>query len=118
GITLGEYLNRLLTMVEEPQPGETSYSYSRRTGSGPMQQGPDPASTLDRLTRRIEATEARSTLAINGIDHTVHGLVARLQNSEQTSVAIATHVEGLIDELRATSEALQSKVRRLETEDR
>ena len=43
GITLGEYLNRLLTMVEEPQPGETSYSYSRRTGSGPMQQGPDPA---------------------------------------------------------------------------
>ncbi|MEQ9506096.1 MAG: peptidoglycan-binding protein [Hyphomonas sp.] len=118
GITLGEYLNRLLTMVEEPQPGETPYSYTRRTGSAPAHQGPDPASTLDRLTRRIEATEARSTLAINGIDHTVHGLVARLQNSEQTSVAIATHVEGLIDELRSTSEALQSKVRRLETEDR
>jgi localization factor PodJL len=118
GISLGEYLNRLLTMVEEPQPGETSHSYSRRTGGAPIHQGPDPASTLDRLTRRIEATEARSTLAINGIDHTVHGLVARLQNSEQTSVAIATHVEGLIDELRSTSEALQSKVRRLETEDR
>jgi len=118
GISLGEYLNRLLTMVDDVQPGETPYSYSRRTGGAvPPQQVPDTASTLDRLTRRIEATEARSTLAINGIDHAVNGLVARLQNSEQTTVAIATHVEGLIDELRATHETLQTKVRRLETDD-
>jgi localization factor PodJL len=120
GITLGEYLNRLLTMVEEPQPGETSYSYTRRTGAPPPPMAPvqDSASTLDRLTRRIEATEARSTLAINNIDHVVNGLAARLQTSDQTTVAIANHVEGLIDELRVTHEALQSKVRRLEQEDR
>jgi len=118
GITLGEYLNRLLTMVEEPQPGETPYSYTRRTGAAPPPHGPDPATTLDRLTRRIEATEARSTLAINGIDHTVLGLVARLQNTEQTTAAIAGHVEGLIDEIRVTHEALQTKVRRLEHDDR
>ncbi|MBU4063309.1 peptidoglycan-binding protein [Hyphomonas sp.] len=123
GITLGEYLNRLLTMVEEPQPSETPYSYSRRTGA-PSQQSlhpqppqQDSATTLDRLARRIEATEARSTLAINGIDHTVLGLVARLENAEQTTVAVAGHVEGLIDEMRATHEALQSKVRRLESDD-
>lgn len=120
GITLGEYLNRLLTMVEEPQPGETSYSYTRRTGAPPPPpiHTPDSAAALDRLTRRIEATEARSTLAINGIDHTINGLVARLQNSEQTTVAIAGHVEGLIDEMRQTHETLQSKVRRLEQDDR
>jgi len=120
GITLGEYLNRLLTMVEEPQPGETSYSYTRRTGAPPPPpvHTPDSAAALDRLTRRIEATEARSTLAINGIDHTINGLVARLQNSEQTTVAIAGHVEGLIDEMRQTHETLQSKVRRLEHDDR
>jgi len=128
GITLGEYLNRLLTTVDEPQPGETPYSYTRRTGAPqpPMPQThgyapvqpPDPAATLDRLTRRIEATEARSTLAINGIDHTVLGLVARLQNTEQTTAAIAGHVEGLIDEMRQTYETLQSKVRRLEQDDR
>ena len=83
GISLGEYLNRLLTMVEEPQPGETPYSYTRRTSVPPQPQlqQQDSATTLDRLTRRIEATEARSTLAINGIDHAVHGLVARLQNA-------------------------------------
>lgn len=132
GITLGEYLNRLLTTVDEPQPGETPYSYTRRTGvpQPPMPQAqaqaqayapvqaPDPAATLDRLTRRIEATEARSTLAINGIDHTVLGLVARLQNTEQTTAAIAGHVEGLIDEMRQTHETLQTKVRRLEQDDR
>jgi len=120
GITLGEYLNRLLTMVEEPQPGETSYSYTRRTGAPPPPpiHTPDSAAALDRLTRRIEATEARSTLAINGIDHTINGLVARLQNSEQTTVAIAGHVEGLIDEMRQTHETLQTKVRRLEQDDR
>ncbi|MFN3910967.1 peptidoglycan-binding protein [Hyphomonas sp.] len=117
GITLGEYLNRLLTTVDEPQPGETPYSYSRRTGAPPVQPQQDSATTLDRLARRIEATEARSTLAINGIDHAVHGLVARLQNAEQTTVAVAGHVEGLIDEMRATHEALQSKVRRLESDD-
>ncbi|MFN7165050.1 MAG: hypothetical protein ACK4P2_09565, partial [Hyphomonas sp.] len=120
GITLGEYLNRLLNMVEEPQPAETPYSYTRRTGSAPLPNppAPDTAATLDRLTRRIEATEARSTLAINNIDHVVNGLAARLQTSDQTTVAIANHVEGLIDELRVTHEALQSKVRRLEQDDR
>ncbi|MGA1342875.1 MAG: peptidoglycan-binding protein [Hyphomonas sp.] len=128
GITLGEYLNRLLTTVDEPQPGETPYSYTRRTGipQPPMPPAqayepartPDPAATLDRITRRIEATEARSALTINGMDHTVHGLVARLQSTEQTTAAIAGHVEGLIEEMRQTHETLQTKVRRLEQDDR
>ena len=127
GITLGEYLNRLLMQAEEPppappQPMETPYSYTRRTAAPPAQpqhHAPayDPATALDRLTRRIEATEARSTLAINGIDHTVLGLVARLQNAEQTTAAVAGHVEGLIEEMRVTHEALQSKVRRLEQDE-
>lgn len=128
GITLGEYLNRLLTTVAEPQPGETPYSYTRRTGipqppmpaSQPYEPArtPDPAATLDRITRRIEATEARSALAINGMDHTVHSLVSRLQSAEQTTAAIAGHVEGLIEEMRQTHETLQTKVRRLEQDDR
>ncbi|MFN7178139.1 peptidoglycan-binding protein [Hyphomonas sp.] len=130
GITLGEYLNRLLMSEEEPlprqpqpQPMETPYSYTRRTAPPPQPQPQhhapayDPATALDRLTRRIEATEARSTLAINGIDHTVLGLVARLQNAEQTTAAVAGHVEGLIEEMRVTHEALQSKVRRMEQDD-
>ncbi|MFN3312109.1 MAG: hypothetical protein ACK46Q_01405, partial [Hyphomonas sp.] len=144
GITLGEYLNRLLMATEDTEYNEVrnpyyegpSYSGSGYRGA-PRQPRPDPrpdprydsrydarpdprhdaAQVLERLSRRIEATEARSTLAITGIDHTVLGLVARLENTEQTAAAIAGHVEGVIEELRETHEALQAKVRRLEQDE-
>ncbi len=112
GLTLGEYLNRLLLASEAPAPREIAEPFETARPK------PDAASNaLDRLTRRIEATEARSTLAITGMDHTVLGLVARLENAEQGSAAIAGHVEGLIDEIKYTHEALQTKVRRLEQDD-
>lgn len=109
GMTLGEYLNKLLLAADKEEPNEVARPYTA------PQPKPDAASsTLDRLTRRIEATEARSTLAITGMDQTVLGLVARLENAEQTSASIAGHVDGLIDELRQTHEALQNKVEHLE----
>lgn len=133
GITLGEYLNRLLMSAEEPHYEDMRSPYEGPSYGNPTYRNPprppraeyraeprpqqDAASALERLSRRIEATEARSTLAITGIDHTVLGLVARIQNAEQTSAAVAGHVEGLIDEMRETHEALQSKVRRMEQDD-
>lgn len=112
GLTLGEYLNRLLMADEEEQHNEISSLF--RT----PRPRPDAASgTLDRLTRRIEAAEARSTLAITGMDHTVLGLVAKLEKAEGSSNAVVGHVESLMDEIRDTYEALQSKVRRLEQDD-
>lgn len=136
GITLGEYLNRLLMAAEEAQYNEIHPSYDGPSYGSPPYRAPprqprndyrqeppprhqpqDAASALERLSRRIEATEARSTLAITGIDHTVLGLVARIQNAEQTSAAVGSHVEGLIEEMRATHEALQSKVRRMEQDE-
>ncbi|ABI75386.1 putative localization factor protein PodJ [Hyphomonas neptunium ATCC 15444] len=133
GITLGEYLNRLLMSAEDPHYEDMRSSYEGPSYGNPTYRNPprpprseyraeprpqqDAASALERLSRRIEATEARSTLAITGIDHTVLGLVARIQNAEQTSAAVAGHVEGLIDEMRETHEALQSKVRRMEQDE-
>lgn len=133
GITLGEYLNRLLMSAEEPHYEEMRSPYEGPSYGNPSYRNPprpprseyrgearpqqDAATALERLSRRIEATEARSTLAITGIDHTVLGLVARIQNAEQTSAAVAGHVEGLIDEMRETHEALQAKVRRMEQDE-
>ncbi|MFN7054579.1 peptidoglycan-binding protein [Hyphomonas sp.] len=136
GLTLGEYLNRLLMASEDAEHYEVRdpyYEAPSYSGAGyrtppraprsdprqPHRSEPrhDAADVLERLSRRIEATEARSTLAITGIDHTVVGLVARLETTEQTTAAIAGHVEGVIEELRATHEALQAKVRRLEQDD-
>jgi localization factor PodJL len=112
GITLGEYLNRLLMSVEAPRPNEVAYPFENRRPT------PNAANdTLDKLTRRIEATEARSTLAITGMDHTILGLVARLEDTEQNSSAIAGHVESLIEELKETHSALQAKVQKLEADD-
>jgi localization factor PodJL len=112
GLTLGEYLNRLLMTDEEDQHNEISSLF--RT---PRPRPDAASSTLDRLTRRIEAAEARSTLAITGMDHTVLGLVAKLERAEGNSNAVVGHVESLMDEIRDTYEALQSKVRRLEQDD-
>ncbi len=112
GLTLGEYLNKLLIASDGPQPNEVAAPFNNEPPRGDA-----ASSTLDLLTRRVEATEARSTLAITGMDHTVLGLVARLENAENGSSAIAGHVEGFLDELRETHEALQSKVEKLESDD-
>jgi len=112
GLTLGEYLNRLLMSDEESQLNEISSLF--RT---PRPRPDATTNTLDRLTRRIEAAEARSTLAISGMDHTVLGLVAKLEQAEQNSNSVVGHVESLMDEIRDTYEALQSKVRRLEQDE-
>lgn len=112
GLTLGEYLNRLLMTDEESQLNEISSLFRN-----PRPQPDATTNTLDRLTRRIEAAEARSTLAISGMDHTVLGLVAKLEHAEQNSNSVVGHVESLMDEIRDTYEALQSKVRRLEEDD-
>ena len=66
---------------------------------------------------RIEAVEARSTLAITGIDQSVLGLLARLENTENSTSAMAAEVERMIDELRETHEAFQYKVTALEADD-
>lgn len=112
GITLGEYLNKLiLEESRDDYPNEIRYGRSDDYGAS------SAASTLDQLTRRVEAVEARSTLAITGIDQSVMGLVARLEKTENGHQVIAGHVDGFIDELRDTHAALSEKVRQLEGDD-
>ena len=112
GLTLGEYLDRLMKGGEGLQPNEVpAYSENRRPPAGTA------SDALEKLTRRIEASEARSALAITSLDHTINDLVGRLENTQHTTAAIAGHVEGMIDQLRDTHEALKQKVRRLEEDD-
>nr|WP_321441719.1 peptidoglycan-binding protein [uncultured Hyphomonas sp.] len=113
GLTLGEYLDRLMKApTGGPQPNEVP------APSDAHRPRPDSKDELlERLTRRIEATEARSAMAITSMDHTIHDLVGRLEDTQQTTAAIAGHVEGVIDQLRETHDALKQKVRRLEEDD-
>lgn len=108
GVTLGDYINTLL-LEGHSEAGPRDY-YERPSAA--------PRHTpLDGLAQRIEAVEARSTLAITGIDQSVLGLLARLENTENSTSAMAAEVERMIDELRETHEALQDKVGTLEADD-
>ena len=107
GITLGDYINNLL-LEGHSEAGPRDYFEPERA------RRPE---ALDGLAQRIEAVEARSTLAITGIDQSVLGLLARLENTENSSSAMAAEVERMIDELRETQEGLHEKVGALEADD-
>jgi len=98
GMTLGEYLNSLILSAPKP-----------RAQAG--------ASSLNKLVSRIEAAEARSTLAITGIDQSVVGLLKRIEDAETEHIAMARHVDGVMDDIRSTYDALRDKVRRMEEDD-
>ncbi|MEO0982066.1 MAG: peptidoglycan-binding protein [Pseudomonadota bacterium] len=109
GMTLGQYLNRLLLEENGREAG---------LSGDPKPRKPENATNaLDRLARRLESAEARSTLAITGIDQSIHGLLARLEDTEHSQQVLGSHVETVIDELQETHEALRDKVRQLEEDD-
>ncbi|MEM0985755.1 MAG: peptidoglycan-binding protein [Pseudomonadota bacterium] len=124
GLTLGEYLNRLLTEesgtlfgrqpneVERPTAGRLPPGYGEYDGADD-----NPMEALQRLTRRIEAVEARSTLAISGIDQSVVGLLKRLEHADQSNSELGGHVDALMDDVRATHDELKLAIERIEADD-
>ena len=111
GMTLGEYLNQTVrgdASTAEANAKQIQKRLAARQNSA--------AGVLERLTKRIEAVEARSTLAITTMDEAILSLVSRLETSEDTSSAVAGYVEGLIEEFRKTQTALQTKVSELQTD--
>ncbi|MEL7230959.1 MAG: hypothetical protein AAGJ85_00440, partial [Pseudomonadota bacterium] len=109
GVTLGDFINDMLLQGHsEAGPRDLQQRLQDEIGE---------TSALDRLTRKLEAVEARSTLAITGIDQSVLGLIARLENAEASTSAVASEVDGMVDELRLTQEALRDKITALEADD-
>lgn len=124
GLTIGEYINRMLleeTANEPPaiRDGRTPrYPRAVVDNDFDAEETPSPArGTFDKLIARLEAVEARSTLALAGIDQSLVGLVARLNRNDRKTDSVAEEVEATLEDLRATHDALQSKVRALEEDD-
>ncbi len=121
GITLGDYINNLLLEGHsEAGPRDMSRrpeSVQPHVYSDPSFGDPMRATALDGLAQRIEAVEARSTLAITGIDQSVLGLLTRLESTENSTAAMTAEVERMIDELRETHEMLHDKVGVLENDE-
>ena len=129
GVTLGDYLNELLTgdshEIRRVRPSpprdyyddERDFEAFRPSPPERPKTGLTAVEALRALTRRIEAVEAKSTLAITGIDQSVIGLVRRLENSEAGQEEIGAHVERVLDDVRTTHEKLQDRIRRIEADD-
>ncbi|MGB3625307.1 MAG: peptidoglycan-binding protein [Henriciella sp.] len=124
GLTIGEYINRmLLEETADEAPSARDYRerrYPRAVEPNERPQGDSfsaSGGTFDRLIARLEAVEARSTLALTGIDQSIVGLVTRLNRIDTKADTVADNVETTLEDLRATHDALQHKVKAIEEDD-
>ena len=106
GMTLGEWLNRVI--LEDDLPDEvtvetqfsdrlhrTSPSVPRLLSSAGSPDLSRIAHALDRITDRIEASETRTGLAINGVEHSMRQAMARIETAERAQHGIAVRLEGV-----------------------
>lgn len=132
GMTLGEWLNRVILEDDVPEEVTAEVQFGDRpfraqaprlravpslTSSLPSATPPDlarVASALDRLTDRIEASETRTGLAINGVEHSVRQALARVETAEREQHAAASRLEGLLAETSAEQSYFGERLRRLE----
>jgi len=135
GMTLGEWLNRVILEDDVPDEVTAEAQFSDRplrveaprlrAISPPPPFSISPPTTpdlarvahaLDRLTERIEASETRTGLAISGVEHSVRQALARIETAEREQNAAAVRLEGLLAETQAEVSYNGERVRRLETD--
>jgi localization factor PodJL len=116
GMTLGEWLNTMIMEDGDDDDGvvplsrrpHAADSYERRGRSRRMDDaygGNDEsfqrlAASIDAIAARLEAAERRSTIAIQGVDQAVSGLVRRLDSQDQSDKTHARRIDDIAEELR------------------
>jgi len=119
GMTLGEWLNTII--MEDGDDDEGGFT--------PLSRRPHAAETIDRRGRsrrvddayglgvnddqiqrlgasidaiaaRLEAAERRSTIAIQGVDQAVSGLVRRLEGQDEAGKTYSRRIDDIAEELR------------------
>ena len=127
GMTLGEWLNRVILEDDLPEDltAETQFTdrLHRTSQSAPrlsiVPTSPDLARiafALDRVTDRIEASETRTGLAINGVEHSVRQALARIEAAEREQHATANGLAAQLAEAATEQSHLGGRLRRLESE--
>ena len=130
GMTLGEWLNRVILEDDVPEEITAEAQFADRAfrAEAPRLRAISPpspptvpdlariASALDRLTARIEASETRTGLAINGVEHSVRQALARIETAEREQNTAAARLEGLLAETQAEVSHNSERLRRFEAE--
>ena len=131
GMTLGEWLNRVILEDDVPEEVTSEAHFGGRPravfeapksfmASYPTPVRPDElgrvAFALDRLTDRIEASETRTGLAISGVEHSVRHAVARIESAERETMAYAARHDGAAERFETEQARLGERMRRMEAE--
>mgnify|MGYP003636560642 CR=1 FL=1 len=114
GMTLGEWLNTMI--LEDDDDGVVPLSrrdhaadsidrrgrYRRVDDAYSTQDAPWDrlSASVDAIAARLEASERRSTVAIQGVDQAVTGLVRRLETQDQKGDAAGRRIDDIAEELR------------------
>ena len=115
GMTLGEWLNSMI--IEDgdddgytplPRRAHAADSFERRGRSRRVDDAYAAedeswhrlSASVDAIAARLEAAERRSTIAIQGVDQAVNGLVRRLEGKESQDGAALRRIDDIAEELR------------------
>ena len=115
GMTLGEWLNSMIIEDADdegytplPRRAHAADAYERRGRTRRVEDayggGEDPihriSASVDAIAARLEAAERRSTVAIQGVDQAVAGLLRRLEAQDQDGRAYGRRIDDIAEELR------------------
>ncbi len=116
GMTLGEWLNTMIMEDGDDDDGvvplsrrpHATDSYERRSRSRRVDDaygaGEEPwqrlSASIDAIAGRLEAAERRSTVAIQGVDQAVSGLVRRLDGQDESGRSHDRRLDDISEELR------------------
>lgn len=115
GMTLGEWLNSMIMEDGDEDEGYTplprrphaAEMFDRRGRSRRLDDayaGDDDThrlgASIDAIAARLEAAERRSTVAIQGVDQAVAGLVRRLEAADQDGRQYGRRIDDIAEELR------------------
>lgn len=131
GMTLGEWLNRVILEDDMPEEVTSEAHFGGRpravfeTPKSFQPNYPAPvrademgrvAFALDRLTDRIEASETRTGLAISSVEHSVRHAVGRIESAERETSGYAARHDAAAERLETEQSRLAERLRRMEAE--
>jgi localization factor PodJL len=116
GMTLGEWLNTMILEDGDDDDGvvplgrraHAAATFERRGRSRRLDDAYGAGETewdrlgasIDAIAARLEASEQRSTIAIQGVDQAVTGLVRRLDGQDQNGKTYGRRIDDIAEELR------------------
>ncbi len=116
GMTLGEWLNSMIMEDGDEDEGYTPLprrphaveSFERRSRSRRLEDAYGAgdenwqrlSASVDAIAARLEAAERRSTVAIQGVDQAVAGLLRKLEAQDQDGRQVGRRIDDIAEELR------------------